>query len=99
MTRLTSRTRGSKRCGGHVRGCGRCGGHGGSWCGGGCLHGQTRNRSAVGKGDPPISYFWRGQHFDLLNLDQTYYYVCTSVSDASMDYSLDYADPAVYDDG
>ena len=79
--------------------CAGCGGHGGHRCGGGCLHGLTNNRSAVGEGDPPISYFLRGQHYDLLNLAQTYYYVCPSVGDASMDPSPDYLDPAINDDG
>ena len=96
---MRSRTRGYGRCGGYGRGCAGCGVHGGHGCGGSRLHGLTKNMSAVGEGDPPISYFLRGQNYDLLNLDQTYYYVCPSVSDARIYPSSDDIDPAVNDDG
>ena len=79
--------------------CAECGEHGGHECGGGNLHGITRNRSDVGKWYPPISYLLRRHNSDLLNLAQTYDYVCPSVSDASMYPSPDDVDPAINDDG
>ena len=79
--------------------CAGCGEHGGYGCGGGNLHGRTNNRSNVGKGYTHILYLLRGKHYDLLNLDQTYDYVCPSVSDASMYPSPDDVDPAINDDG